>query len=249
MRSNLFSSFLLGFSLLLSPLLGLADPQGWLWYNEVAAPKPEDTVPLKTLSPKDQVLILNHYTMNALNAATLNPTDQNMTDAILWQNLWMEKAWQFSDRWRETLLYHPELDYTVKHPTANYYKGIELQEREGQEQAAINELSKEYGLFFFYRGAERMDQETAKTVARFSERFKVEVIAVSVDGVVIENMPNSVLDDGQAQNLHIETFPAILLVHPKTEEVKPLHFGFVTDDVLKERFLLVLHHYQGEASW
>ncbi|EFS8283617.1 conjugal transfer protein TraF [Salmonella enterica subsp. enterica serovar Typhimurium] len=46
-------------------------------------------------------------------------------------------------------------------------------------------------------------------------------------------------DQGQAQRLGVKYFPAMMLVDPKQGSVRPLSYGFITQDDLAKQFLNV----------
>lgn len=65
------------------------------------------------------------------------------------------------------------------------------------------------------------------------------MIPVSVDGVVNPLLPDSRMDQGQAEQLGVKFFPAMMLVNPKSGQVKPLSYGFISQDDLAKQFLYV----------
>ena len=50
---------------------------------------------------------------------------------------------------------------------------------------------------------------------------------------------DSKVDHGQAKQLNIRFFPALILVNPKTNRTQPVSYGLVTQDILARQFLLV----------
>lgn len=46
-------------------------------------------------------------------------------------------------------------------------------------------------------------------------------------------------DQGQAQRLGVKYFPAMMLVDPKQGSVRPLSYGFISQDDLAKQFLNV----------
>lgn len=46
-------------------------------------------------------------------------------------------------------------------------------------------------------------------------------------------------DQGQAEQLGVKFFPAMMLVNPKSGQVKPLSYGFISQDDLAKQFLYV----------
>lgn len=64
-------------------------------------------------------------------------------------------------------------------------------------------------------------------------------LLVSVDGVINPLLPDSRTDQGQAQRLGVKYFPAMMLVDPKQGSVRPLSYGFISQDDLAKQFLNV----------
>ena len=52
-------------------------------------------------------------------------------------------------------------------------------------------------------------------------------------------LPDSRTDQGQAEQLGVKFFPAMMLVNPKSGQVKPLSYGFISQDDLAKQFLYV----------
>ncbi|EFO5828711.1 conjugal transfer protein TraF, partial [Salmonella enterica] len=58
-------------------------------------------------------------------------------------------------------------------------------------------------------------------------------------GVINPMLPDTRPDQGQAQRLGVKYFPAMMLVDPKQGSVRPLSYGFITQDDLAKQFLNV----------
>ncbi|MDB9569507.1 conjugal transfer protein TraF, partial [Providencia rettgeri] len=106
-----------------------------------------------------------------------------------------------------------------------------------KEKAAIQSLSSQYGVFFFYRGQDPLDNQLATVVREFAQSHNIALIPVSVDGVRSEALPETRPDTGQVAKMGITHFPALFLVDPKSEHYQPLAYGFMTQDALARRFL------------
>lgn len=53
-------------------------------------------------------------------------------------------------------------------------------------------------------------------IKNFRETYGLSVIPVSVDGVINPMLPDSRTDRGQAEQLGVKFFPAMMLVNPKS---------------------------------
>ena len=96
------------------------------------------------------------------------------------------------------LLNYPELDFSLRHPTNNLAKQIDLDSARQQENAAIQQFSQHNGLFFFYRSTCPYCQRFAPILKDFSSRYGLSVVPITTDGISLPEFPNSHSDQGQA---------------------------------------------------
>ncbi|MDV2041187.1 conjugal transfer protein TraF [Escherichia coli] len=108
-----------------------------------------------------------------------------------------------------------------------------------QEPDIMQKLAEHYGIMFFYRGQDPIDGQLAQVINGFRDTYGLSVIPVSVDGVINPLLPDSRTDQGQAQRLGVKYFPAMMLVDPKQGSVRPLSYGFISQDDLAKQFLNV----------
>jgi conjugal transfer pilus assembly protein TraF len=184
--------------------------------------------------------------MEALHRARQTKSMEDMRQFLALQDYWMKESSRFRNLFHKTMLYYPEYDYSVTHPTSSIGTKLLDSERENKNKEAIHSLSKTHGLLFFYRAKNAYDQKQIAIVQDFSERFHLPLIPVSVDGAHAPEFPNSKRDKGQAEALGVRLFPAVLLVNPKTEETLPIAYGFTTQDVLEKNLVRVIHHFKEE---
>ena len=243
----------LKFTLIFLPVLAYADetPKGFLWYNlphaEIVQKKPKQKgVPFSQLSFTERDKVLHFYTMEALHRARQTNSMEDMRAFVALQHYWLQESSRFRNLFQKTMLYYPEYDYSVTHPTSSIGTKLLDAEREKNNSDAIQTLSKTHGLLFFYRSQNPYDQKQIAVLQAFCERFELPLIPVSVDGKRAPELPNSRLDKGQAEHLGVRFFPAILLVNPSTQETLPVAYGFITQDALERNLVSVIHHFQGE---
>ncbi|MGA6087179.1 MULTISPECIES: type-F conjugative transfer system pilin assembly protein TraF [unclassified Providencia] len=215
---------------------------GWHWYNE---PQPEDEeeppepeqIPLSTLSPTLQKKVMQKLTAEALDTAIMQPTPENAAKFMALQRYWLNQSGKFERSVQKALLLQPALDYNLEHSFYNSTVPQQLSTLRNKEKQAISQLASQYGLFFFYRGGEPLDNQLASVVAQFAEQHGVVLIPISVDGQRSQQLPNTKPDNGQVAKMQITHFPALFLVDPKNESYQPLAYGFMTQDALERRFL------------
>lgn len=220
-----------------------SEPVGFLWYNlpKVASEKPQQTlkpqasVPFSKLSYTERDAVLRFYTMEALHKARYTGSMEDMRSFIALQDYFLKGSSQFSNLFQKTMLFNPQYDYTVTHPTSNL--GVKLSDRLRTEenQKRLGVLAKTHGLLFFYRGANPFDQKQIPILETFAKEQGFSLLPISVDGVRSEILPNSRLNEGQTEALGVRFFPAILLVNPATAKTTPVAYGLTTADVLERR--------------
>lgn len=214
-------------------------PAGFLWYNieqERKNPrKQKPGIPFRQLSFTDQDAVLHFYTLEALHKARNTKKVEDMREFLSLQDYWLKESSRFKKLFQKTMLQYPEYDYQVTHPTSNIGAKITDEVREARKIKKIAALSKSRGLLFFYRGKSSYDVKQIPILADFSQRFHLTLIPISVDGVVSSQLPQSRIDQGHANRLGVHYFPAILLVNPKTQSIRPVAYGLTTQDILMER--------------
>jgi conjugal transfer pilus assembly protein TraF len=223
---------------------------GWSWYSEpkkpvktappASRPPPPTPVPdLSKMTAMDQAKTLRGYTMEALNRAILYPTRENTATYLKWQKFWTDRSSMFSQSFAAAQLSHPDLDYNLEYPHYNSTAPLVQGRDQEQRQQAIARFSQQYGLFYFYRGSDPIDAQMAGVVADFARTNHLSLIPVSVDGQVVQTLPESRPDNGQIKAMGISHFPALFLVDPRSHNYQPLAYGFMTQDDLAKRFLNV----------
>lgn len=231
--------------MMILPLLANAEKvdtaaQGWQWYTE---PKEDVSKPTrKKADPVDiekQLATLQMETKKALHTAILYPSVENFVQYFKMQNYWTTQAGLFERSAKKAMLLHPELDYNLQHSHYNSTVKTQLAADQEKEKQAISSLAGQYGVMFFYRGNEPLDNQFASVVAGFRQVNGISVIPVSVDGVASPDFPDSRKDSGQATRLGVKYFPALILVEPKSGHVRPLGYGFMTQDDLSKQFFNV----------
>lgn len=235
---------LIGFCLLALQSALAGKPPGFLWYNLPKLEKPHKKVapkgvPFSQLSFQQQDAVMAYYTREAWHKAMNQLTVKSMRDYIALQDFWTQRATKTSRIFEKTMLYYPEYHYETTHPSNNL--GVKVSEdiRSQKEKLAIQALAKTHGLLYFYRGKNPYDAKQSPIIADFSSRYALHLIPVSVDGVKDKVFPESKVDHGQAKQLNIRFFPALILVNPKTNRTQPVSYGLVTQDMLARQFLLV----------
>jgi len=178
----------------------------------------------------------------------LAPTEENIRNFIAEQNKIMMRASLVQDNWKAVLLKHPELDYTLSHPTNNTGLQIEYDQEAAQEESVIHELAKKSGLFFFYRSTSPYCKRFAPLIKEFASAYGIKVVPITLDGISLPEFPNSHINQGQAERLHVTVTPALFAVNPYTDQNVPIAYGLVSEADLKKRILDVATHFGGNLT-
>ncbi|WP_272664071.1 MULTISPECIES: type-F conjugative transfer system pilin assembly protein TraF [unclassified Providencia] len=225
------------------------DPVSWQFYN-LPEKKYKDEKKSKQ-NPTQPEMSLEEKAMKEMKAvqkkleeskalAIMNPTTENIAAYKTVQDYFTEKASVFSSQWEKTLLEYPHLDYNIQNSHYNATAAIKTTvERQAQAQA-VKFVNQQYGIFFFYRGGEPLDNQLAKVVKEFSLQYDLAIIPISVDGRISSEYPDSKYDAGQFKKMNVKYLPAIFLVEPKKGSFKPLSYGFISQDDLARRVLNVV---------
>ncbi|EDK0209550.1 type-F conjugative transfer system pilin assembly protein TraF [Salmonella enterica] len=231
-------------ALLCGPLVVYGKDAGWQWYNEPAKSPAQETTekPAQVRQETDimqKLATLQAATKRALYEAILYPGTENFVKYFRLQNYWTQQAGLFTMSAKKAMLAHPELDYNLQYSHYNGTVRNQLAADQAEQRKAIAQLAERYGIMFFYRGQDPIDGQLAQVINGFRATYGLSVIPVSVDGVINPMLPDTRPDRGQAQRLGVKYFPAMMLVDPKQGSVRPLSYGFITQDDLAKQFLNV----------
>lgn len=231
-------------ALLCGPLVVYGKDAGWQWYNEPAkSPAPETAEKAAPVRQETDIMqklaTLQAATKRALYEAILYPGTENFVKYFRLQNYWTQQAGLFTMSAKKVMLAHPELDYNLQYSHYNGTVRNQLAADQAEQRKAISQLAERYGIMFFYRGQDPTDGQLAQVINGFRATYGLSVIPVSVDGVINPMLPDTRPDRGQAQRLGVKYFPAMMLVDPKQGSVRPLSYGFITQDDLAKQFLNV----------
>lgn len=226
---------------------------GWQFYNlpkkeknKKIQPQSEDNkkILFSELKPSEQLKLIQDKLKEARDTAIMNPTVKNLATYKVYQDYFVEKSSAFSAKWEEMLLTFPDLDYNIKNSFYNATVPIKEAAKRATESKAIEYVNQRYGIFFFYRGKNPLDNKLAEIVKLFGQQYNLSIVPISIDGRINPDFPNSRINQGQAEKMGVKHFPALFLVNPKKEEYKPLSYGFITQDDLARRMLNIVTNFK-----
>ena len=175
--------------------------------------------------------------------AVIYPTEANTLNYIAYQQEQLERASQFSHVWQRVLRNNPNLDYTVSTPISGVGNQL-VQEIKKQDLSKIlSRLNERYGLFFFYGSKCIHCHKYSPILKVFANTFGLEVVPVSIDGGILPEWPNSMVNNGQLEKLGLsdKPVPATVLFDNKSKQLLPVGFGLLTISELEERIYTIVN--------
>lgn len=224
---------------------------GWHFYCDPKHDgKSELTKEQETENAKQELGLIKQKLDDLKITAVMNPTVENIKSYIAFQQQQLDKASAFSKKWQEVTWQTPELDSLVKNPIStigNEVRGEIKREATGNVLAHLNER---YGLFFFYSSKCVYCHKFSPIVKVFASHYKLEVMAVSMDGGLLPEWSTTVINNGEAERLGMtgKPVPAVILFDSKNKKVIPVGFGLLTFDQLEERIYRLVSENNGEIN-
>jgi len=225
-------------------------PHGWRWYDDPNENKikkkvtpPQRNTVTRTLSAVEQLEWFQGEWKEAKAAATIDPKNKQKQERLMRFNQYMSnQSSQTGMTFKEVLLNNPDLSYTKDRPVEQAARGTYLLlEREKKTQAVKQMVSEGWALFFIYEGEDLVSQRLAPSVQSFSNTHGIELLGITKDKIKISSIDNNVIDK---KNIQVPYTPALVLVNPKTGEMKPMVYGFIAMEDLLGRFYNVATNYQ-----
>src|SRR3546814_15130020 len=88
----------------------------------------------------------------------------------------------FSDVWQRSMWQNPDLDYTLQRPVTTLAKRAWIDNRKAEQEMALRNLSKRYGIFYFYAQSCGACDIFATILRSLADGSGFNVVAVSMDG-------------------------------------------------------------------
>ncbi len=216
--------------------------EGWFWYEELKKElENRDTkdetdflAGQKPLTPTEQIVEQRKTIEQKLHQAILSPSIENIKAYLTLQRALMNQSQRFAENWQKTLLYYPHLDETRIHPVNQKARHLYLASEDARKTEKLKQLSKDYGLFFFFKGSCIYCQTFSETLKHFSEKYAFSLLPISLDGQPLDAFPEFKSDNGLAEQFNIAIVPSLIALHAKTKEVIPLSFKMISFSELEE---------------
>ena len=230
-----------------------ANPErGFNWYppdaprtkkkesSETPAPKaPKVPETPKNIREMTSVEEMRKELVRLRDIAIMTPTQANMYAYLDANNFMMDKSSAFADTWRRVAWQNPDIDYNTRAPTATFARNALKDKRQTDQASVMASLARTHGVLFFFRSDCDFCHLQAPIMKMLSQRYGIEVLAVSVDGGPIKEFPNAKVDNGISrvvtQGRGVQTVPAMYLVSRDQKHVVALGSGVLAMDEIVER--------------
>lgn len=229
--------------------------EGWFWYQEELPEESQDPVePTDSFISPDldaiedmpasvpQVLSSAWFRENLpkyRDAAWDEPTIENARTYMYLQRYAMDRSEQFADAVELAVVGDPFLDEESRRPSATF-ASQNLDKWAGERSDEIaSKIAQKAGLFFFFRSDSDASVVQAPIIKMLEARDGFHVLPISVDGGSLPGdvFPQFRIDEGQAESMGVEVFPALYLVSAE-REVEPIAQGVLSLADLKHRIIL-----------
>jgi len=249
---------------LAAPMIGSAGidyPSAWKcdqskfnWYCDAdATPLPKSTKPEPPRNAKNK----EEEALERLDAwqkelkgkralSILEPTPENVKTYIEAQEKLTQAASVYSDVWRRVIWQNPDLNYELRRPSNNAAIATYTNARKSAEKRTLDEINREWGLFFFFRSDCPYCHRLSPTLKFLSDTYGITVFPVSVDGGALPEYPNPQRDNGLAEKLAIRQVPMLVLGNVKDKRLIPLGSGVISAQDVIERIYILTSTQPGE---
>jgi len=241
--------------------------EGWFWRDidpEVIEPEEIDEpvqpalINPNTLYPDMNTSLENPLvTLEALQKvvetskarAVLQPTQENIFNWIKVQNELLRKNTLLADNWQRLVWKNPEFDYNQVRPSNPVALKAYSQSYKNDRRTALNDIAQEYGLYFVISESCIYCHEMAPYLKRFADSYGFTIIAVTVDGGSVNEFPEAMYSPQFAEQLGVESTPAIILAKPSEGVIEPISYGFISLKELESRIYRIFKLEPGEPNY
>jgi conjugal transfer pilus assembly protein TraF len=173
--------------------------------------------------------------------AILEPTEANVVAYVRFQREQLDRSSTFADVWQRALWQNPDIDYTLQRPVSTLGKRAWMDNRAADRRAAMSQLSKRYGLFYFYAQSCGVCEIQSPILKSISDSNHFSVVAVSMDGGPNKVFPNYVVDSGQRARMGLpgKATPALVLFDTVTKRPIPIGTGLMAADEIIDRIFML----------
>lgn len=178
--------------------------------------------------------------------AVVHPTPENVKNYMTAQKVEVDRAAYFADVWRRVLWQNSALNEELKNPMNNSAIKVSVREREIKQTETMNDLAKEWGIFFFFRGDCPYCKHMVPTLQWITRQYDMTIMPISMDGATIEGLPPATRDNGLSAQLGVEAVPMYVLGNVKTHKMVILGSGVLSLQDFVERIYVLTQTKPGD---
>ncbi len=227
--------------------------RGFNWYPPDTPPKKSDKkTQAKTKSIKDLKTMpeLQAELARLKDLAIMQPTQANVRTYLEAQTYVMDKSSLFADVARRVVWATPSVDYNSRSPTATFAQLSKKDMRSAAQAQTLAELSRDYGLMFFFRSDCPYCHQQAPVLRLLEQQYGMPVMGVSMDGGTLPQFSDARRDNGISMIVSggqgIQTVPALFLVHRETRQAVQIGTGALAIDEIVERIRVLTRTRPGQ---
>lgn len=224
------------------------DKRGWHFYEDPEIVEEEEKKPApKVEAVKPEMVEINAEWLKdnlpkLLNTAIDDPSTENIATYYYAQRLAIDKANAFSDQTKEFFLFEEQLSESNRRPNSSQALFAHKLETSRNEQEVFNALFDKAGLWMFYRSDCPYCHKQFPAVESLAEIMGVDVIAISMDGILLDKeFPGvkHVVDPNLAlsRKFQINITPTTLLVSNDGKLFQPIKYGMASGQEIVQRAL------------
>lgn len=154
-----------------------------------------------------------------LDAAVMNPTQENIAAYQEVNSFMLGKAHVFAQAWEKSRFKNPQFDWTALHPTVNAAKSRIDERSDALKKEFASQAARFSGFFLFVDDGE-LSKAAAAPVRIFSRRYGFELLVVSRDGGDFEGMPTKKASPALLEAFAPKIYPSLYLI-PNNGVEKP----------------------------
>ncbi len=225
-------------------------PQGFLWYNEDHAYKPEilkfsqdKKKQEPELEPYDERIdALKKEFNRAKRKALDDPTLENVIIAQRLHKQILEKSHKFATMWQLATI----LDYklvNMDEPVNSLHKKLYEVRQEEENSKKLRFLAKNWGLILQVNQGCNYCQAFTPIVREFADKYGFQLIFVSNSETRFQGMP-TIKDTGLLQTLNpAKLVPVLYLVDSSGKQIYLIAKGIISENKIAENILLIVQYY------
>lgn len=178
--------------------------------------------------------------------SVVHPTEENIKAYIAAQKVEIERANYYADVWRRVVWQTAALNFELKRPMNNSAIRVRNKERDKDETQTMRDLSKDWGIFFFFRGDCTYCKHMVPVLQWVTRQYDMTIMPISMDGTTIDGLPTSVNDNGLSKQLGVEAVPLYVLGNVKTHKMVILGSGVLSLQDFVERIYVLTQTKPGD---